>query len=234
MDISILHLIDGAREAKGLTVIIDVFRAFSLECYLYAQGAELIIPIGNIDQALALKKANPEFILIGEREEKKIEGFDFGNSPWQIQNINFSKKTIIHTTSAGTQGIVQAKNATEIVAGSFVNAEAIIKYIRTMNPEFVSLVCMGYSARTLTEEDSFCAQYISDRLNNRNSDFPAMIEVIRQTSGKRFFDPEKKEYCPSEDFNLCLQLNRFNFIIKAVRQPDGLIFNQKMEIKFQE
>ena len=40
MDIQILELIEGARKAEGLTVVIDVFRAFSLECYLADQGAE--------------------------------------------------------------------------------------------------------------------------------------------------------------------------------------------------
>ena len=34
MEIRILELIEGAKKAEGLTVIIDVFRAFSLECYL--------------------------------------------------------------------------------------------------------------------------------------------------------------------------------------------------------
>ena len=52
MDIRILQLIDGAKEAVGLTVIIDVFRAFSLECYLYNKGAECIIPIGNIAETI--------------------------------------------------------------------------------------------------------------------------------------------------------------------------------------
>ena len=35
MKISICHLIEGAKKADGLTVIIDVFRAFSLECLLH-------------------------------------------------------------------------------------------------------------------------------------------------------------------------------------------------------
>ena len=31
MEINILQLLEGAKQAKGLTVIIDVFRAFSVE-----------------------------------------------------------------------------------------------------------------------------------------------------------------------------------------------------------
>ena len=61
MEINILECIDGAKQAKGLTVIIDVFRAFSLECYLFQQGAERIIPIGDLDQAFALKAKHPDW-----------------------------------------------------------------------------------------------------------------------------------------------------------------------------
>lgn len=53
--INILHLIEGAKQAEGLTVIIDVFRAFSLECYLYDMGVKEIRPVGTIDEAFSLR-----------------------------------------------------------------------------------------------------------------------------------------------------------------------------------
>ena len=65
--INILHLLDGARQAKGLTVIIDVFRAFSLECFFYAAGAKLIRPVGSLAEAYALKTLIPGCLLAGER-----------------------------------------------------------------------------------------------------------------------------------------------------------------------
>jgi len=119
MKIKILHLIDGAKQARGLTVIIDVFRAFSTACYVFGNGAKKIIPLGDIDIAHKLKKENPNFLLIGERFGKKPEGFDYGNSPTQIENVDFTDKTIIQTTSAGTQGIANATNADEIITGGF-------------------------------------------------------------------------------------------------------------------
>lgn len=69
--INILHLIDGAKQAKGLTVIIDVFRAFSLECYLYDIGVKGIRPVGTIEEAFHLKNTIADSILIGERHGKK-------------------------------------------------------------------------------------------------------------------------------------------------------------------
>ena len=60
MKVEILYLTDGAKQARGLTVVIDVFRAFSTACYTFGNGAKKIIPLGNIDTAYTLKKENPE------------------------------------------------------------------------------------------------------------------------------------------------------------------------------
>ena len=87
MDIRILELIGGAKLAEGLTVVIDVFRAFSLECYLFARGAKEILPVGDINEAFALKREDENRVLIGERHGKKCEGCDFGNSPSQTAGL---------------------------------------------------------------------------------------------------------------------------------------------------
>ena len=55
-NVNILHLIEGAKQAKGLTVIIDVFRAFSLECYLYGMDVKQIRPVGTIEEAFSLRQ----------------------------------------------------------------------------------------------------------------------------------------------------------------------------------
>ena len=139
MNIQILQLLEGAREAAGLTVIIDVFRAFSTACYAFDKGAEKIIPVDNIEKAYQLKKENPDYLLIGERNEMKPHGFDYGNSPTHLADAQLEGKTIVHTTSSGTQGIAAAERADEIITGSFVNAGAIVRYIHQIQPETVSL-----------------------------------------------------------------------------------------------
>ena len=106
MKIKIFHLIEGAKQAKGLAVIIDVFRAFSMECWLHALCAGEIRPVGSIEETFAWKQKDPGCILVGERHGKKIEGCDLGNSPSSINPEMIREKRIIHTTSAGTQGIV--------------------------------------------------------------------------------------------------------------------------------
>src|ERR1700686_5268939 len=65
--IEILDFEAGARAARGVAVIIDVFRAFSVACYAFANGADRIIPVADIEEALRLRRAHPEFITLGER-----------------------------------------------------------------------------------------------------------------------------------------------------------------------
>jgi 2-phosphosulfolactate phosphatase len=226
MQIEILQLVEGAKKAKGLTVIIDVFRAFTVECYLVNRGAKSIIPIGDINDAYKLKQENPDYILIGERFEKRPEGFDFGNSPSQVKDFDFTGKSIVHTTSSGTQGIVNAVNADEIITGSFVNVGAIIEYIKQKNPTNVSLVAMGYASEYPTEEDTFCAEYIKNSLEGNSSDYEEMKEIIRNTSGKRFFVEEKQGHAPEIDFHLCLEKSIFNFVLKITKNNGYHMINK--------
>ena len=126
MDIRILHLLEGADQAQGLAVVIDVFRAFSLECYLFSRGVQKIFAVGREETAWELKRENPEYPMAGERGGVILPGFDYGNSPSQTEHADFQDKILIHTTSAGTQGLVHtcAAGADEIITGSLVNASA--------------------------------------------------------------------------------------------------------------
>jgi 2-phosphosulfolactate phosphatase len=215
VEIKILHLLEGAGEARGLTVVIDVFRAFSVACYLSNNGAKKILPIADIQEAYRLKREIRDSVLIGERNERVPEGFDYGNCPTHILHVDFTGKTIIHTTSAGTQGLVNASGADERITGSFVNAPAIVRYIKLRKPSAVSLVCMGYSMKHPTEEDTLCAEYIKGKLENKEIDFAKIKSLIRNSSAKRLFDPKNQSFSPSSDFELCTDLGRFDFILRA-------------------
>lgn len=214
MKIEILQLTEGAKKAKGLTVVIDVFRAFSTACYVFAAGAEKIIPVEHVEETFELKKLLKNVVMLGERNERKVPGFDFGNSPTHIMNQDFTGKTIIMTTSSGTRGIANAIHADEIITGSFVNAEATIDYIRQKNPAKLSLVCMGYEGRYPTQEDTFYAEYVRDKLLGKDTNFEEMKQILRTGDGARLLDPANDEWSPSSDFELCLDPNRFSFVLK--------------------
>ena len=219
MNIRILQLVEGAQKARGLTVIIDVFRAFTVEAWLSHNRAAAILPVGDIQTAVDYRAAHPGALLCGERGGRMIEGFDFGNSPSAIEHADLGGKTVVHTTSAGTQGIANAKNAEEIIGGALVNASAIARYIRKKNPAEVSLVCMGLAGLEETEEDTLCARYIRSLLQDQPlADMDAEIEILKRTSGAKFFDPAQQEVFPEADFHLSTQVDRFDFVLRYDRE----------------
>jgi len=229
MIVNVVECIEGARRAKGLVVVIDVFRAFSVACYAVDNGVEKYFAVGEIDLARKLA-VDHTGILVGERDCIKVEGFDYGNSPAEIEEVDFSGKTVVHTTSAGTQGLVGAVQADEIITGSFVNAGAIVEYIREQQPEVVTLVAMGTGGSMRAQEDMMCAMYIKNELE----DYPNSFETLKKflagvDSAEKFFD-ESKEYAPERDFELCMSLNRFDFVLRAEPREDGAVCLSKVTV----
>lgn len=201
MKIQILQMIEGARKARGLTVVIDVFRAFSLECYLMAKHPSRLCPVGAEQTARDLKMRYPEAVLIGERHGVILPGFEYGNSPSQTEAAELEGKMLIHTTSAGTQGIVNASGATEILTGSLVNAAAIARYIKASDAEEVSLVAMGWEGKEEAPEDVLCARYIKSLLEGTFMDMEKELSMLRETpSGAKFFKPETQDVFPEGDY----------------------------------
>ena len=222
--VNILHLIEGAKQAKGLTVIIDVFRAFSLECYLYDMGVKEIRPVSAVEEAFTLHGRIEDSILIGERGGEKCAGFDYGNSPSAILKEHVAGKTIIHTTSAGTQGVANAVSASEIITGSLINAKAVAQYIMTRQPEVVSLVCMGNAGVRPAVEDELCAAYIKSILEGQEfQDMKQRTADLKNNGGEHFFNQTRQHIYPEADFWMCIEYNRFPFVIKVERDELGFV-----------
>ena len=230
MNIKILHMVEGAKEATGIAVIIDVFRAFTVEAYIMNNGAKKLIPVGDMQIAYDYKEKDSNCVLIGERHGKILPGFDFGNSPLQIKNVDFTGRTVIHTTSAGTQGIDNAKKADEVLTGSLVNAKAIAEYIKQKKPETVSLVCMGLEAKSQTEEDNLCAYYIKSLLEGTTIDLTSEIENLKHTSGAKFFDISQNDVFPEEDFYLSTEVDKYNFVLKVEKDDNGVDCIRKIDL----
>jgi len=210
MHIQKLFDIEGAKQAIGTTVIIDVFRAASVDAYLLYKGVKAIIPVATKEDGLILKEKNPDYVLLGEEWGKKFPEYDMGNSPHEVltTTIPLSGKTAVHRSSRGTQGIVNATGATEIIFGSFVTATAIANYIKNKSPDTVSIVAMDPGT-----EDEIYADYLEDQLTHNH---PKNIQEIRKIiraypSISWYFDPNMPDF-PQEDFDLCLDLDRFDFV----------------------
>lgn len=222
MDVKIIYSSQNADKAEGLAVIIDVLRAFSTACFAVNNGAKAIIPVAEINLAYKLKKENPEYILIGERHGLRQPGFDYGNSPAEIENVNFGNKTIIHTTTHATQAIIKAVNADEIVTGAFVNAQAIINYIKKREPKIVSLVCTD--AKEKDNEDIMCAKYFKGHLEGKPLDFEEIKNHLENHPCAKGFLVKPLNEFSKRDFYLSLELDRFDFVLKAKKDKNFIKF----------
>lgn len=220
-EIHILQQSRGAQQAVGLTVIIDVFRAFTTACQLIENGAVAIIPVARLELAEELMKGNADYVLIGERNGITLNNAAFGNSPAQIKGIDFSKKTIVFTTSAGTKGFESAHRADELITGSFANAKAVTNYIKRKQADIVSLVCMGYRDETPSDEDTLCAEYIKASLLGKPMTQKYIIDTLKDSPfSSKFFDCQYG-WALEEDFYLCTALDRFSFVLKLRQKNNG-------------
>ena len=216
MEIAIQSLLEGAGRAKGAVAVIDVFRAFTTAAMALANGARRIIMVGTVEEALALRKSGVGQVCMGEVGGRAPEGFDFGNSPFEIRSVDFTETTIIQRTSAGTQGIVQAaKRAERLYAASLVTAEATVRAIRAAALDHVTLVAMGNNGQSRADEDEICAIHLRNRLQGRASDPDAVRALIRAGGeAARFFDPARP-YLHPEDVEIALDIDRYDLAIEV-------------------
>jgi 2-phosphosulfolactate phosphatase len=230
MQIEVMDFVEGARKARGVAVVIDVFRAFSVACYACARGAKRIIPVAEVDTALSLRREHPEYLVIGERGGKKVEGFDLGNSPTEISEADVRGRTLVQTTSAGTQGLTHATNADVVLTGSLVNAAAICRYIESLTPAHVSLVRMGKAAKERSAEDDLCAELLRARLGGSHHDVSDVRGRLRDSpAAKVFFDPQAT-WAPQADFDLCTDVDRFGFVLRLRGGSRGLMYLEKIDL----
>ena len=218
-------MLEGSLEARGLTVIIDVFRAFTCEPLLYYYGVEKIILESDIEKCLAM---SGNFIRIGENNEIPIEGFDLTNSPAHILAKGkdyFYGKMIIHRTTSGVTGALNAfERSGEVLLASFVNARATAEYIKEYNPKLVSIVAMGIRSIKKAPEDEFCGDYIESLLTGRHYDHAkAVHEILAHETAWKFLRGDKP-YLPKEDPAICLQRDIVDFAL-AVRKRNELLMS---------
>lgn len=217
MEIRRLSLLEGARRATGTAVIIDVFRAFTTAAFVMANGAETIIPVGTVEEALELRHHHPGWIVMGEVHGHRVPGFDYGNSPDEVSRVDFTGRTVVQRTSSGVQGILAASGADEVLLGSFVTAEATVKHLKRRDPAVVSLVAMGWEGEYEAIEDELCAEYLEARLRGGHPDFAKVTRRIRaDPQGAKFFDPIQTSFREG-DFHAAMSLDRFNFALRVAK-----------------
>jgi len=217
MRIELLDHVAGARAARGVAVIIDVFRACSTLACAIDRGAARVLPVAGVAEAEELRARLPDALLAGERHARALPGFDAGNSPTELAALDLRGRILVHTTHAGTQGLVNATCASEVLTGAFVNLSAVAGYIRARSPEQDSLVRMGHEGRERCVEDDLYARCLLDLLEGRDPGLERVPALLREApAARKFFDPAC-EYAPEGDFAVCADVDRYGFVLRLRR-----------------
>ena len=153
-------------EVRNKTVVvIDVLRACSSMVTALVNGAKGIIPVEDMAAASKIAAAlDPKSVLLcGEKDGKKIDGYQLGNSPMEYSKGVVDGKTMIMNTTNGTKAVARAALARKILIGCFLNAASVVDELRNGEGDII-IICAGWKSR-LSLEDMLCAGLIIDRLS---------------------------------------------------------------------
>ena len=156
------YMVEGIEASTA--VVIDVLRASTTMTRALENGAAKIIPVQTVEEAFAWREKDANVLLTGERDAIMVEGFDLGNSPYEYTPEVVRDKTIVMSTTNGTQATAAAHDAKDLIIAGFVNMSAVVDYLKKAdNP--VAILCAGTRGR-YTLEDAVCAGMIADLLGS--------------------------------------------------------------------
>lgn len=224
-----IHVVPFAKAVKKneikdkAVIVIDVLRATSVMITALHNGAKEIIPSPSIKESYKLSKNfnSVNILLCGERDAKKIEGFDLGNSPLEFTPGKVKGKTIIQTTTNGTKALHACQKANQILVAAFLNVNAVVQKVKDFNE--LHLVCSGTNGK-FSLDDGICAALIVEKLSKiapvKTDDLgKALLTNWLSSNGdlnSLLNDCFHANYLKSkgygEDVNYCFELNTHNIV----------------------
>jgi 2-phosphosulfolactate phosphatase len=151
-------------------VIIDVLRASTSIITAMKNGAKEIIPVKDIESAVKVSSSlfGDVTLRAGERNSKRIEGFNLGNSPREYREEVVKGKSIIFVTTNGSVAIAKGRHAKNLVVAGFVNVSAVTDFLANLREDFI-ILCAG-NENEFCIEDAICAGRIINKLDNAIDD----------------------------------------------------------------
>jgi 2-phosphosulfolactate phosphatase len=218
--VHIVHAIgvDGARTARGIVVVIDVLRSFTVSAYALAGGARECVLVPTVDEARMLAQRIPDAIVSAEENALPVAGIDISNSPTQIAAENFKGRTLIQRSTAGTPVIGAVRSEEGIFAASLVVASATAQACLLRKPTNVTLV-----ASADYPEDHACAKYIEAAITGSRIDIDELLEPLRDSERYRKVMAGAWPGFPPSDVDLSLMIDRFDFAMPATRRTGQLV-----------
>ncbi len=221
---------EGQLKGKNV-IIIDVLRATSVITTALANGAKKVMTSPSIKEALARKAANPNLILGGERNAIKIKGFDLGNSPLEYTRERVADKTILLSSTNGTQAVKKALGAKKIIAASFLNLNVVVEYLEKLN-EDLNVICSGTNGE-FSLDDGLCVGLILYELRKKitvsTDDFGELLTLpfikdsfsIKNLLSNAYHVNFLNSKGFSTDVDYCLDINVLEII--PIWESDGFI-----------
>lgn len=167
MRVDVISTVNEARSEElshKTVIVIDVLRATSTIVTALEHGSIGVIPIETVNQAKSSQTS--EDLLGGERYNKKIPGFHFGNSPLEYMSEAIQGKRILLTTTNGTRALNKAQKADYVIAGSMLNARACMKVAKRLG-KHIAILCSG-TQDEFSLEDGLCAGLLIEELLTLN------------------------------------------------------------------
>ncbi len=212
--------LETCHTATGFVIVIDLTRAFTNAAFAFSTGVKEIYPVGTVEEALQFKAKKPNTLACGEVGGIPPEGFDFGNSPSQVLNMDLQRKAVVQRTGAGTQGVVRSVHAGCVVAASFVVVGATVKYIQKLAPECITFVVTGQTFSEGGDEDPACAEYLEKLLKVEKPDAASFLERVRNSADATVFcDPTTPEF-PIVDMDHCTGIDKFDFAMPVKKENE--------------
>ena len=139
-------------EKNQIVIIVDIFRATTSICTAFRNGAKAVITVASVEEAVLFKEKG--FPVAAERNVKKCEFADFGNSPFDFTPEKVIGKEIVFTTTNGTKAVEMALDADEILIGAFSNISVMADYCSSKDKN-VLILCSGWNNRFCIEDTLF-------------------------------------------------------------------------------
>jgi 2-phosphosulfolactate phosphatase len=158
-----LHSFQEDELRDKIVVVIDVLRASSTIVTALMNGAKAVIPVADMGEAskISMNVDSDNYLLCGEKDGEKIEGYDLGNSPLEYSEDVVKGKTLIFNTTNGTKAIKKTLGSSQVFIASFLNVSTVVKQLSEVNKEIV-LVCAGWKGRLAFEDMLLAGNIIHD------------------------------------------------------------------------
>jgi 2-phosphosulfolactate phosphatase len=217
--VEIIHLtgVEGARQASGMVVVIDVIRSFTVSAYALAGGARECLLVPTVAEALALHAKIPGSLVSAEEQALPVPGVPISNSPTQVKAADLRDRVLIQRSTAGTTVMAAVQSAGEMYAASLVVAGATVKACLSKGPRVLTLI-----ASADHPEDHACASYMEGLLRGERPDIDRLLQRLRDSERYSRAMSGTWPGFPPSDIDLSLATDRFDFAMPAERHASYL------------